>query len=141
MNSFAVANSRIGTLPNELIEKIWIMNYDWGANIIQKYTKKYIKNKVNSIFEMIKFARLNCQFNSSLRGYNIFYKNKILDQSSVLKTLNACKCCQRHQINKPKNLSYVGDQYWGEYNWYKTNNCKCNCRHLSRFICRNIESY
>jgi len=137
MNSFAVANSRIGTLPNELIEKIWIMNYDWGANIIQKYTKKYIKNKVNSIFEMIKFARLNCQFNSFLRGYNIFYKNKILDQSSVLTTLNACKCCERHQINKPKNLSYVDDSHWGQYNLYKTNNCKCNCRHLSRFICRN----
>lgn len=53
-----------------------------------------------------------------------------------LNTLSKCKCCDRHETNKPKN--YVP--------WIECENngmsdktyvqCECDCRHLARIICR-----
>ena len=54
-----------------------------------------------------------------------------------LNNLANCNCCERHQVNKPTVLEL----------WHETpaNNfhldiypCMCNCRHVSRFICRQI---
>lgn len=47
-----------------------------------------------------------------------------------------CRCCDRHQINKPTS--------WNPYFDYNNNNisidenttCRCSCRHLARRICR-----
>ena len=50
-----------------------------------------------------------------------------------LDTLAKCKCCERHQINKPTifapwiNTTFHGTQYTP---------CECKCRHIARFICR-----
>lgn len=57
------------------------------------------------------------------------------DYIDKLHHLNNCKCCTRHQINKPCIFS----------RWIDTDesstisnipNCTCNCRHIARFICR-----
>ena len=136
MNSVAVANSLIGyKLPYDLIEHIWSFNYRWASTIIQKYTKNYISNKVKNIYEMVGFAHHACHLGSGLRNYSLLYKNKVLKNSDVLTTLNSCKCCVRHQINKPKNMAP-----WIETGFNDTRNrqCSCPCRHLARFICREI---
>lgn len=50
-------------------------------------------------------------------------------------TLNKCNCCEKHQYNKPfrfeiwKELPFHNDQ---------TRDCLCDCRHMSRMICRTI---
>lgn len=136
MNSIAVANSLIGTkLPYDLIEHIWSFNYFWASTIIQKYTKKYISNKVKNIYNMVGFAHHECNLGTGINNYSLFYQNKVLKNSDVLITLNACKCCKKHQINKPINM-----ELWIETEFHDTQYkaCSCPCRHLSRFICRGI---
>ena len=136
MNSIAVANSLIGAkLPDDLIVHIWSFNYNWASTIIQKYTKKYISKKIKNIYKMTGFAHHKCQLGVGVSNYSLFYHNKILNNSDVLTTLNACKCCVRHQINKPKNM-----EYWVETEFNNTQDrpCSCPCRHLARFICREV---
>ena len=136
MNSDAVANSLIGyKLPYDLIEHIWSFNYIWASTIIQKYTKKYISNKVKNIYEMVGFAQHECHLGVGIRNYSLFYQNKVLKNSDVLTTLNACKCCKKHQNNKPKNMAQ-----WIEIEVNDTRDivCNCPCRHLARFICREV---
>lgn len=53
-----------------------------------------------------------------------------------LSYLSDCNCCQRHQLLKPKKLAP-----WVETPFHNTNNttnCKCDCRHMARFICRQV---
>lgn len=136
MNSYAVANSLIGNkLSYDLVEHIWGFNYNWASTIIQKYTKKYILNKVKNIYKMVGFAYHTCKFNMGINNYSLFYQNKVLKNDDVLATLNACKCCEKHQINKPSTI-----KKWNETEFHGTQQtyCNCPCRHLARFICREI---
>ena len=51
-----------------------------------------------------------------------------------LNHLANCHCCNRHQVNKPTVF-----QPWHETPFNNTLNihpCMCNCRLISRFICR-----
>ena len=50
--------------------------------------------------------------------------------------LALCNCCERHQKNKPKRF-----RSWIDKNYPTTQftNCNCDCRHIARFICRQIE--
>ena len=54
---------------------------------------------------MTGFAHHKCQLGVGVSNYVLFYHNKILNNKDVLNTLNACKCCVNHQINKPKKLA------------------------------------
>ena len=60
--------------------------------------------------------------------------------------LNNCKCCERHQQNRPKKF-----EIWNKNNEQQEplpkikskelqisqlNACSCDCRHLSRWLCR-----
>jgi len=54
----------------------------------------------------------------------------------------ACKCCDRHQVNKPAFL----DAEWVDAppttiqkNFYP-GECKCDCRQTLRFMCRRLDS-
>lgn len=138
MNSVAVANSLIGyKLPYDLIEYIWSLNHLWASNIIQKNTKKYISNKIKNIYEMVGFAHFNCNLGIGIKKYSLFYQNKVLKNTNILTTLNSCKCCKRHQINKPYELvHWIENQT--NLNTTQNKNCNCPCRHLARFICREI---
>ena len=55
------------------------------------------------------------------------YENKII-------FLSKCNCCERHKINKPF-IFYPWVDTPDNFN-KSNNNCACNCRHISRFICR-----
>ena len=53
---------------------------------------------------------------------------------NTLNILSKCKCCSVHNHNKPTIF-----QPWFEMTYkpdVKGKNCYCNCRHVSRFICR-----
>ena len=47
-----------------------------------------------------------------------------------------CKCCERHQQNRPRWLSPWTELPIVFYGGHRT--CPCRCRQLSRFICRQI---
>lgn len=135
-NHIIYIDTFLNKLPRDLIEYIWSFNYENGAIVIQYYTKMYIKNKVKQIGYMLRFAHFKCNLSCSMReNYCLFYKKKVLTRDDIFKTLNACKCCSRHNTNKPKKL-----EPWIEttFNNIQITPCNCNCRHLARFICRGI---
>lgn len=126
----------LSKLPEDLLDYIWSMNHEWAANIIQHVVRSFIRMKVFEITKMIEFACYPCKLGPEIKTYNIFYKNRILNRQDVLNTFSACKCCEKHQKNKPTVLS----------KWEDTTiplsqhiSCECSCRHLSRFICRGVE--
>jgi hypothetical protein len=53
--------------------------------------------------------------------------------------LAACKCCTRHQANKPISLS----DGWIETEFHNTHvgddQCSCKCRHNMRIMCRDVQ--
>ena len=52
-----------------------------------------------------------------------------------LDTLASCNCCHRHQVTKPTKLAPWVDT---PFNGTTYAPCQCNCRHLARFICRQV---
>ena len=62
-----------------------------------------------------------------------FINQKIQDKEFIFKCLSSCKCCSRHQINRPE---------FGNYPEYDTDNqdthyCKCRCRQNMRILSRS----
>lgn len=59
-----------------------------------------------------------------------------------LNQCSSCKCCTRHQTFRPRNLvrwrelEEVGD---GLIKHFYIKQCDCDCRHMARFICRQVE--
>jgi hypothetical protein len=63
--------------------------------------------------------------------------------AAKLGACNKCNCCTRHQTFRPAAL-----RTWVELpsreerrRWYpdELGKCECNCRHMARFICRQVE--
>lgn len=54
--------------------------------------------------------------------------------------LRDCKCCLSHQINKPNVLIMWTDYFGGlkPPDKLQEKPCKCDCRQLSRMICRGV---
>lgn len=51
----------------------------------------------------------------------------------------ACKCCVRHQTFRPKRLvPWTDDMSKGSKPHYRGKRCECDCRHLARWICREV---
>lgn len=64
-----------------------------------------------------------------------YYKEECI---RALDYLYNCKCCSRHQNNKP-SIDYILEEKELDFPFQDTNNipdCKCPCRHLSRWIIR-----
>ena len=123
-------------LPDDILDYIWSMNHEWAANIIEKAVRLFIRTKVRNISNMIGFATYNCQLDPYVKQYRIFYRNKILNNKDILNTFASCKCCPRHQINKPTTLNTWEDT---AVSLTQHTTCVCDCRHLSRWICRRAE--
>jgi hypothetical protein len=88
--------------------------------------------------------------NINMVSENLEYNFEVLKYPNMtpqenLNILNNCNCCDKHKINKPKflvkwvelpdnnginTLTSNTDSQTGELY------CKCDCRHLCRFICR-----
>jgi hypothetical protein len=58
------------------------------------------------------------------------------EKNNMILSLNNCNCCDRHQVNKPKNLEkYIETNFKGDDK--SKYNCQCKCRIAARFICRS----
>lgn len=138
MNTMNVLEkSLFSKLPIEVVEFIWTLNYNWAANIIQSKSRCFLRNKIRNIYHMLKFAMFHCQFDLALNRYSLFYRNKILKREQVFSLMSSCQCCKRHQVRKPKSI--VKKESENYFNWTRDTDCLCPCRHVSRFICREID--
>lgn len=75
---------------------------------------------------------------NSLSGENNIEKYNPSTMQKVIDTKVNCKCCPRHQINKPTQYAP-----WIELPFRGTqdNLCSCTCRHEARMICRSHPEY
>ena len=126
--------TRFTFLPNELLLHIISFNEKGAAVIIQKKAKNMLKNKIRA-FENMMMCGFDCVGSVSLNKYNIFYNNRIVSKEEVVKTFSMCDCCERHKINRPKNLAPWIDAVFHDR---VITRCLCHCRSFSRFICRQI---
>ena len=135
--SATFANTYFSRLPAELVEYIRCYHHDNSAKIIQFWTKYIYRKKIQELTKIYNFAYTHCNFSPTMPNYSIFYKNKILNRQDIFTTLSRCKCCDRHQINKPKVM-----ELWHNTEFHDTQEttCNCACRHISRFLCREIEN-
>ena len=53
-----------------------------------------------------------------------------------------CKCCTRHQTFRPRRLvPWTEDMAKRDIRIHYTGQkCECDCRHMARFICRQIDT-
>ncbi len=125
--------------PYDIVEYIMFYIKTDIAPIIVYYFKKFLKRKIMNINNMIDFAHFNCKLGLSMSNYQLFYINRILTAQDVLKTLSSCNCCIRHKKNRPNKVetykSNISNNTWVYHNRIT---CFCHCRHLSRFICKEI---
>jgi len=136
MNSITVKNSLIGLmLPQEIKEYIWSFNYKQASKTIQDKTRLFIRNKVKGINNAI--ADEYKKGNYVLHTKNpLCYKGLVLSKKQVLDTMISCKCCPKHQVNKPKHFDkYIETELYGPQN----TNCFCSCRQIARMICQYID--
>lgn len=123
--------------------------------------------ELNEAFEIITIIYERFLWSSTipgLKGLGIGHTIKnTIDKSianKLVKTLNTCKCCSIHQIDRPSSLeNYLGwnckyctmsqggpSKCHGPpkcsklteqiYEQFKPKECKCSCRCISRHICR-----
>lgn len=139
-NSIIYENTYFILLSIDLIEYIQNFLIEWANKILFKniirFKIKIIKNDVKNIKDLIYFAD-HSQLGLSMRNYKIHYKDKILEKEDVFNKLISCKCCKRHQINRPTEF-----KPWYETEFHNTQHvypCMCPCRNLSRWLCREID--
>jgi len=126
--------TRFVFLPDEVLFHIISFNEKSAVELIQKKAKNMLKNKIKAFESMIMFG-----FDSKLGFggvvYSLFYNNRIVSKEEVIETFSKCDCCERHKINRPKNLAP-----WVETDFHDTIiiGCTCHCRQFSRMICREI---
>lgn len=56
-----------------------------------------------------------------------------------LASCNSCHCCPRHMTLRPTTLHKWIETPDGPKH-YDLGNCNCECRHLARFICRQVDT-
>ena len=77
---------------------------------------------------------------------NVQQKGSLLERVKTMSAHDAfnflrdCKCCFTHQINKPTVLVMWTDRFGGlkPPEDQREKECKCDCRQLSRIMCRGI---
>ena len=63
---------------------------------------------------------------------------KNMPKHDAFNFLRDCKCCLTHQINKPNDLVNWTDEHRSESYPREEKACKCDCRQLSRMMCRGV---
>ena len=117
-------------LPREL--QIKIMEFDGNhrnnfKSSLEKLPSKVALHICNNVID--NWAKT---FRYSMRQVQ-FINQKIQDKEFVFKCLHECRCCERHQTNRPE---------FGSYPVYDTDNqdthyCKCRCRQNMRILSRS----
>ena len=122
------ASCRLNTLPVDVLDYIWNMNHVWAANIIQIHFKSYVHKRI------LDKVREDSGLGYKMQNYSLFYKDRVYKKRDVFATCKACKCCGRHQINKPKNM---GPKEALPFHGTQNTTCDCSCRHMARFLCED----
>ena len=127
----------MNNLPDDIISHIieYKASYDHYLEF-----KKILKNlPIISILKYIKNIDNTFYLTNDIYYYDflIEYITEI-EREHIIETLNLCKCCCRHQRNRP-SLDKYKSGFCPDYstsNNTSNNLCKCACRYIIRDICR-----
>jgi hypothetical protein len=86
---------------------------------------------VNKILESLNY------WVEDYENFSTYLQKTVKDPQETLASLNTCNCCERHTINRPKNLEVWTNT---EFKNIQDTSCQCSCRHTARWICRAVES-
>lgn len=122
-------------LPKELKEKIeqlvWDMEHkEKFLPVVKGLPLKSIQHKLNILFQEY-IAKYEYD------SFIAFLKDKLNDKEKIVEVLSNCKCCQRHQKNKPKHINDWKLNFRPKEEPKKII-CYCNCRQYSRMICSSV---
>lgn len=67
--------------------------------------------------------------------YTRFLDDNVPDKEELIEKLNECKCCSRHQKNRPSFINGINVSEPGAFSMLSYE-CDCECRHISRFLYR-----
>lgn len=117
-------------LPREIIDEILSFNADHR----EPYSK--CMDNIHTIASVYK-ARYICNtFDSSRHNRFVDHIVSIFESRdariSIIEGLSQCKCCLRHQQDRPFTLVINKSSP-------HTDNCDCICRHVSRFMCATCD--
>ncbi len=101
-----------------------------SKNIFNKMTSSK-NNDVNKIIET-----LNKWYNCPEITFDKYIQLNLSNPMNAIKVLDTCKCCHRHQINRPDKLKKYESPPDKLHSIKGFGSCQCECRHMSRHICR-----
>ena len=92
--------------------------------------KKFNQLDTNILYSILK-----------LRSEVFVLEQKCMDPEKTLEVLSTCKCCKRHQTNRPKDLNIFFEEtnstvQQEEREILLHHICSCPCRNYARWIIR-----
>jgi len=85
--------------------------------------------------------------NKSIRALDKCIKDLKDNGPAYLVELSKCRCCERHQTNRPCNINELkeypsngGSSVDKHENMFMNGICRCPCRHYCRTIVRDIKN-
>lgn len=128
----SLLNNDVSKITQEIIEYIWEPHHHDAARVINHYVRQYFINFAKVLKPLIQSV---VESGADLLDKNVqyFVYNKHRDTQTIFNMLSGCRCCERHQVNKPKAM-----EQWVEtkFNMTQTTPCECICRHYMRWMCR-----
>lgn len=125
-------NNDVSKITQKEIEYIWEPRHHDAACIINHYVRLYFINFAKVLKPLIQSV-VEAGADLLDKKVQYFVYNKHRDTQTIFNMLSGCRCCQRHQLNKPKAM-----ERWVEtkFNMTQTTPCECICRHYMRWMCR-----
>ena len=126
-------------LPMDIINEILILKDNHEQAMHFKRVSKELP--LSAMFTKIKFLGNLYHISLQTGEYDAF-EDIILNNMSkcereqMIILLNTCKCCDRHQVNRPTYTHYKNGLIPHYSLSTSDSKCKCPCRHICRFICR-----
>tara|TARA_B100000780_G_scaffold7256_1_gene5460 strand:+ start:798 stop:1196 length:399 start_codon:yes stop_codon:yes gene_type:complete len=128
----SLLNNDVSKITQEIIEYIWEPHHHDAARVINHYVRQYFINFAKVLKPLIQSV-VEAGADLLDKKVQYFVYNKHRDTQTIFNMLSGCRCCERHQVNKPKAM-----EQWVEtkFNMTQTTPCECICRHYMRWMCR-----
>lgn len=134
-------NSKWENLPYDILYEILIIKslsdqHDIFKNCLNKISHNAAKKKIKYI-ERLYMENLEKNIFADSIEDTILANTSSEERIWLLKEINNCNCCEKHSKNKPTIYDYENGLV-PEYSSKNNSNrlCLCECRHISRCICR-----
>lgn len=128
-------------LPEDIIQYILEFNPEHREKF--KLTFDELESKAAVMKHSILTNDWNAMSDEERTSFTTFivFSSHIDDLQKYVKALHKCKCCARHQINKPRHYYDMewdidpSDFILAAQQIQSHRNCSCPCRHMARACC------